>query len=867
MKRFLIGFGLTIVSVAAYAAPGRLPDAVVPTAYDLTVDPDASALTFAGSGTVAITVAKPVMSITLNAADLIISRASVDGIVATRIATDAAAQTATFSFARPITPGKHVLAMAWRGTINRSATGLFAIDYTNADGTPDRMLATQFEAPDARRFAPMWDEPALKAVFTLSVQVPLTQTAFSNMPIDLEAVGPGKKRLVKFKASPKMSSYLLYLGIGNVERKTVMVGKTQIGVITRKGVVDQGDYALASAKRLLTYYNDYFGVPYPLPKLDMIAGPGSSQFFSAMENWGAIFYFERILLVDPRLATESQKQEIFNVVAHEMAHQWFGDLVTMRWWDDLWLNEGFASWMASKASDDLNPEWGALTRSLAFDRQGAMSRDARVTTHPIIQPVETPDQISQAFDDITYRKGEAVIRMLEGAVGPDAFRTGVRRYMAKYQYGNTVTDDLWNEVSAAAGTPVKPIMDSFTMAGGVPLVRATDTRCTAAGLQSFSLMQSRFGLDAPSKAPRIWQVPVNVGTSGGASPGQRVTASGTRAQTVTAGGCGSSVVNRGQSAYFRTLYPAPYLDGLRTRFAQLAVDDQIGLVADAYGLANSDDQPLEKYFSLVGSVHADASPILWQMIAGQLAGIDRLVEGTATQAPFRARARALLAPQFARTGWVAKPEEASAIATLREALLPVLGLFGDASVVAEGNRYAQVSFDTPDAVPGYIRQPALRIFANTADAARWANLREKARTERSPVARLNLYRNLGGVADPALAQRALDLTLGDEVPVPMRGNLIQAVANEHPALAFDWAVAHAETVNANLEASTRAAFIVGLPAASSDVAVATRVTAYAAKALAAGSRKTAETTVSTIRYRAALRQRQAPAIATWAAAK
>jgi aminopeptidase N len=867
-KVFFAGLSLaaSLLATSAFAAPGRLPAGVLPLSYDIMVEPDATKLTFTGSETIAIQVAVPTKTIILNAADITISSVKLDGTVSATVTANADAQTATFTFATPVKAGKHSLSLSYSGKIYQSATGIFAIDYDNVDGTKGRMLATQFEAPDARRFAPMWDEPGIKTPFKLTAISPEGQTAFSNMPVTSKTTNAAGKIVWTFGETPKMSSYLLFLGMGNVERKTVMAGNVEIGVITRKGVVDQGDYALASAKRILAHYNDYFGTPYPLPKLDMIAGPGSSQFFGAMENWGAIFYFERVLLIDPKLATEGQKQDIFGVVAHEMAHQWFGDLVTMKWWDDLWLNEGFASWMASKAADDLNPEWGALTQSVAFDRQGAISRDARVTTHPVIQHVETPDQISQAFDDITYRKGEAVIRMLEGAVGPDTFRTGVRSYMAKYKYANTVTDDLWAEVAKASGTPVKPMMDSFTKQGGVPLIRVAEPVCTG-GQTTVDLAQGRFGLDAGSKGPQRWLVPVRIGDTRLRIAPTNVTVSGATAKAVTVPGCGVPVVNFGQSAYYRTLYAPGHFEKLRAGFAQLGVDDQVGLVADSYGLANSNDAPVERYLSLIGGVSPDASPLVWSVIAGQLSGIDRMLTDAPEQAAFRVKARALLAPVFAKVGWVANPGEASSIALLRETIIPTLGSFDDAAMTAQAATYAQQSFSDPKAVPGAIRIPAIGIFAYTADAARWDMLHDKARTENSPVAKLLYYRNLGGVRDKALAQKALDLTLTDEVPVPMRGNIIQAVAGQHPALAFDWAVANADKVNAFLEASTRSGFIVSLPTGSGDPAVANRVTAYAAKALPAGSRKPAETAVAVINYRAGLRARQAAAIGTWAGAK
>ncbi len=852
-----------LASTSAFAV-GRLPTGVTPTAYDLNVDPDAQKLVFSGSGTVTVEVAKPTKTITVNAVDLAISNVSVDGRAGT-VAIDTAAQTATFTFAAPVTAGRHTLSMRWTGKINQSATGLFATDYDGANGAKARMLFTQFEAPDARRFAPMWDEPGIKATFRLSAAAPAGQTAFSNMPVTGKTAGANGKTVFHFAQTPKMSSYLLFLGMGDIERKTLMAGKTEIGVITRRGVVDQGDYALASAKRILAYYNDYFGTPYPLPKLDMIAMPGSSQFFGAMENWGAITYFERIILVDPRLATEGQRQDIFNVVAHEMAHQWFGDLVTMAWWDDLWLNEGFASWMASKTSDALNPEWGALTQSVAFDRQSAIVRDARVSTHPIIQPVETPDQISQAFDDITYRKGEAVIRMLEGAVGADAFRAGVRSYMAKYQYGNTVTDQLWAEVSTAAGRPVKPMMDSFTRQGGVPLIRVSEPVCKDGGT-TLSLTQDRFGLDAPSKTPQTWIVPVRVGPITG-DTSSLVTVTGTTPTAATLSGCGPALINKGQSAYFRTLYSPAHQEALRSSFTSLSPTDQVGFVADTLTLANGDYQPIERYLALIDDIPVSASPIVWDLVASHLRTIDIMMKGAPEQDAFRARARAVLLPQFARLGWVARAGETSAETQLRDQVLAVLGTLGEPSLEADATRYAMQSFDTPDAVPGPIRLASLGIFSASADAARWEMLHERARAEKSPPAKLVLYQYLGSVRDPALATKALDLTLTDEIPVPMRGNVVAAVAGEHPAMAFDWAVAHADQVNAFLESSTRSQFIVQLASSSGDPAMAAKVTAWAEKNLAAGSRQPAAQVVSSITYRASLRARQAEALGRWGAAR
>jgi aminopeptidase N len=721
------------------------------------------------------------------------------------------------------------------------------------------MLATQFEAPDARRFAPMFDEPGLKATFTLAALSPKGQTAYSNMPVTAKVDTP-EGTLWSFAKSPKMSSYLLFLGMGDIERKTVMAGKTEIGVITRRGVVDQGDYALASGKRLIAYYNDYFGVPYPLPKMDMIAAPGSSQFFGAMENWGAILYFERTVLIDPKLTTESQKQDVFGTVAHEMAHQWFGNLVTMSWWDDLWLNEGFASWMASKVANDLNPEWASLAQSLAFDRQGAISLDARSSTHPIIQKITTVDQISQAFDSITYRKGEAVIRMLEASIGRDAFRAGVRDYMAKHAYGNTVTTDLWNALSASSGQPVTKIMAGFTLQGGVPLIKVGTPSCVN-GVSHVSLSQGRFGLDPASKAARVWQVPVRLSIGLETS---NILVSGTKPITANVKGCGPLVVNSGQSAYYRTLYTPAHFEALRAKFASLSLDDQVGILADAYALANGGYQPVEQYLSLLSSLSADAAPLVWTLAVSQLASIDDRMRGAPEQGAFRTRSRALLAPVFAKTGWIAEANEAPAVAQLREQIIPVLGQFGDAAIRAQAQSYVEASFAAPDTVSGATRLAALPVAAYAADAKSWETLHARAIAEKGPVAKRLYYGYLGSAANADLARRALAIALTDEAPVPIRASIIRAVAGEHPELAFNWAVANAKAVNAMLEESARAGFIPELAGASTDVRIADQVIAYANKALPVDSRGDAMTAASLVRYRANVRATQSASIGVWA---
>src|SRR5207342_1938469 len=505
MRRTLaaaISLALSVAAVDAFAqapaphndappvvnATTQLPRNVRPTHYTIAVVPNAQALTFTGNIKIALDVLQPTDKIVLNAVDMTFPKATLTGAkgkaMTAKVNTDKDAQTATFSFDKPLEAGSYVLELDYTGKIGTQANGLFAIDYENKQGK-QRALYTQFEASDARKFIPSWDEPNYKAVFDLSADVPKEHMALSNMPIaQAKDLGNGLQR-VTFQTSPKMSTYLLFFGVGDFERATKQVGPTQIGVVAQRGAVDQAKFALDSSADVLKEYNDYFATPYPLPKLDNVASPGRSQFFGAMENWGAIYTFEYALLLDPTISTQSDKQGVFSIAAHEMAHQWFGDLVTMSWWDDLWLNEGFATWMAARTTQKLHPEWNTALYAVG-GREAAMGRDSVA---------------------ITYQKGGAVISMLEGYVGADAWREGVRAYMKKHAYGNTVSDDLWRAVQDAAGKPILDIAHDFTLQPGIPLIRVESATC-ANGKTTLQFKQGEFTRDRPDKHALTWRVPV-----------------------------------------------------------------------------------------------------------------------------------------------------------------------------------------------------------------------------------------------------------------------------------------------------------------------------------------------------------------------
>jgi len=850
---------LALATSTPALAQSQLSRDVEPVLYDITVRPDAQALTFSGSETVTVAVRRSTRTVTLNAADLAVTSATFDGRPA-RVALDKEAQRLTLTLPRAASVGEHKIAMQWTGKINRSASGLFAIDYTNTDGSASRMLATQFEAPDARRFAPMWDEPSFKAKFRLSAEAPAGQTAFSNMPAVGVTPAAGGRQLYRFGESPVMSSYLLYLGIGDVERKTRAAAGVEMGMITRKGVVDQGDYALDVATKLLPYYNDYFGQAYPLPKMDHIAGPGSSQFFGAMENWGAIFYFESELLFDPKLATESNRQRIYTVVAHEMAHQWFGDLVTMRWWDDLWLNEGFASWMEGKVSHKFNPTWNARAAAVVGEREGAMGIDATAATHPIIRKVETVEQIGEAFDGITYSKGQQVIGMLEAYLGEEPFRAGVRRYMAKYKGGNTVTDQLWAELEAASGKPVTAIAHSFTLQGGVPLVSVGNVRC-ANGTTSATVTQGRFALDEASKAAQTWQVPVSLGTVGGARTEAIV--SGAGAQSVTARGCGALVANLGKQSYTRVLYDRAAHDALVRDYGRMTLEDRLGLLGDDFALAMGGYQDLARSLEVQDRVQTGADPLEWQTVVGELGTLTGFFAGTPLEQRLRARTNARLAPVLARVGYDAKPGETAPTSNLRETLVGRLGSNGDPDVVARARRYVGQLRTNPAAIPPAIRNPILSTYAVNATPAEWDALLALTKAETNPVAKNRFVSLLGAARDPALNQRALDLLKTDTVTAPQKASLLRAVANRNPDLAFDWAAANRVLVEGFLEESTRSGYIVGLGAGSNDPAMPAKIQSYADKYIKESDRGGARRALTGIAVRKAASDRIRPAVEAW----
>ncbi|MGZ3181995.1 MAG: M1 family metallopeptidase [Telluria sp.] len=877
MHRTLISAAvLALAGLAAAPAPAavhpaaaqvttQLPRSASPTHYDVSLVPDAGKASFAGKVTITLNVLEPTSKLTLNAADMQFSKVSlapVSGKGASlegKARVDNEAQTATFDFGQTIARGAYKLTLEYTGKIGTQAYGLFAIDYDTPAGKK-RALYTQFENSDARRMIPSWDEPNYKATFTLDAVVPAGQMAVSNMPAASTKTLPDGRQHVQFARTPKMSTYLLFFGAGEFDRLADKSGSTEVGVVTKKGSAQQARFVLDASKDILREYNDYFGVKYPLPKLDNVAAPGRSQFFGAMENWGAIFTFEYVLLLDPAISTAADKQAAFAVAAHEMAHQWFGDLVTMQWWDDLWLNEGFASWMESRMTAKLHPEWQTSVGTVNV-RESAMQRDSVSTTHPIVQHVSTVEQASQAFDDITYAKGESVIRMLENYVGEDAWRNGVRAYMKQHAYSNTQSDDLWKQIEKAAKKPVTAIAHDFTLQPGVPLIRVQDVACKN-GHTLATLEQGEFSRDLPGKKPLAWRVPVVAKVLGQAQAGRTLVSNGKG--TIDVPGCGPLVVNHGQAGYYRTLYSPATFGALAKDFANIEPVDQLGMLSDAWAFAINGDRPASDFLDLANAVPANAAPQVWSKIAAVMGSIHTYYKGdTARQQKFDAWALKRLAPVFVQVGWTPRQGEPEPIANLRMQLIDKLSDLNDAGVIAEARRLYAASATNADAIPGPLRKSVLAVVAQHADAATWDKLHAQAKAEKSPLIKDNLYAMLALAEDPALARRALDLALTDEPGVTNSASMIAIVANSHPEMAFDFALANMAKVNERVDASSRSRYFPRLADASMDPAMIAKVNQYAQQHLAPTSRRDAETAAADIAYRVKIRNERLPAIDTW----
>jgi puromycin-sensitive aminopeptidase len=846
--------------------PTQLPRTAIPHHYAITVTPRAERLTFDGHVGIDLDVTTPTQQLVLNAADMELSSATLrpgkgGAALPARISLDPKAETATLVFPRKLAPGSYHLAITYSGVIHTQANGLFALDYKNNEAKNARSLFTQFEAADARRFFPGWDEPDYKATFDLTARVPANSMAVGNMPALSSKALPGGLKEVRFRTTPTMSTYLLFFADGDFDRITEPSAGGEVGVVMSRGNGPKGQLALDAEAQILPYYNDYFGTPFPLPKLDNVAGPGQSQFFSAMENWGAIFTFERSLLVDPSITSEADRQRVFGTEAHEMAHQWFGDLVTMGWWSDIWLNEGFASWMANKATQHFHPDWGADIDHVAA-REGAMGQDAFRSTHPIVQDVRTVEQANQAFDAITYSKGESVLSMLEGFAGPHVWQQGIQLYIRTHAYQNTKTQDLWNAIERAGATGLSTVAKDFTNQPGVPLIEVGAAQCVG-GRTIATLTQSQFSNDQRAEVsahPLSWHVPVRA--SAGAAEAQVVTQGPTTQLAVP--GCGPLLINAGQTGYYRTLYQRRQIQALEAAFARLGPVDQFGLLNDQLALSNASYQPFAVGLDFLGEVPADGNPQLVEAALRHWTALyDDMDSDPAAQAAIAQRVIRAYGPRLQQLGFTPRPGEPALDALLRSALIGTLGELKDPAVLAESRRLFAAWQSDSNAIPGSLKTTWLSVIARNADEATWNTIHAKAQAATTFAERNSLYELLGAATNDALAQRALDLALTEEPGKTTRSGMITAVARHHPRMAVEFVLAHLAQVNALIDISGRSQFMGRLSGGSTDLSLVPLLQGYANANLAPSDRKPIEQAIDRIQFEAGKLSRERGEVSAW----
>jgi aminopeptidase N len=848
-------------SIYSFATtPGRLPKNVVPTHYAIDLKPDLDTLAVSGSEVVDIKVLEPTDRLVLNALDMVLQSASLEGEtgqVAT-ITSQPKAQTVTLAFPHALAVGPHRLRIAFTGRINSFGRGLFVVDYPTGHGRK-RMIATELEPADARRVFPCWDEPAFKASFEPSVTVPRNFLALSNMPIAHEEPAGTTSKRVSFAATPRMSTYLFVLVAGDLERLTGDANGVTVGVVTAAGKREQGRFALSSAISLLRYYNDYFGVKFPLPKLDLIAVPGGVG--GAMENWGGIVFNESILLFDPSSSPDALRRSIFGVLAHEMAHQWFGDLVTMGWWNDLWLNEGFASWMQNKVAASLHPDWQVWLNGGAA-KQTAMDVDARPTAHPIQQPVADESEAESVFDSITYLKSQAFIRELENYLGAEKFRDGIRHYIAAHAYSNATTADLWLALQRASGKQVAAIAIPYTEQPGVPLV-VSSASCVN-DRQRLTLRQERFTRGAAEVGAQLWQIPIAFGPPGAKEPSGVVLLQGKTMQ-VAVGRCGEPIkLNFGDVGYYRTLYDAATEAALAKSIETMAPADRVNLLADNWALVEAGRITAGRYFTLVDAVVDDRNRAVWEQVIRTIGHVDDLERGLPGRPAFQSYARSRLRPTFARLGWDRAAGEPEDNTILRSKLVTELGGLGDGAVVAEVKRRFAAFVKDPGSLDVNLRGSVIFIAGREADRATYDELRALGRKATSTELRVRYYISLAAAVNPELAKETLAITLTDEVPADLANGLIlEVAAGEHPELALAFVKANFEALAAKRGPTFRAFFMSSLMTNFADRAHAEELAKFAPVHETAGGRIAAARAQEEIIEAADFRARQIPAVDEW----
>jgi puromycin-sensitive aminopeptidase len=804
--------------------PYRLPAGVRPVRYELRLEPDLGAAIFSGTCATSLVVDAPTTTITCNALELEVDEAWVetsDGSVLrpTAATLDVDTERVSFGFDEPVAAGDVTFHTRFRGQLNDKLRGFYRSTFTDAEGVEQTIATTQFEATDARRAFPCWDEPEHKASFAITLVVDADLFAVSNAaeisrrPLDADP----SRHEVRFADTMVMSTYLVAFVVGPLEAtEPVDVDGTPLRVVYPRGKGHLTDYALEVGAFCLRHFTDYYGIAYPGDKLDLVAVPDFA--FGAMENLGCVTFREVLLLVDPGEVTQAELLNVTDVINHELAHMWFGDLVTMKWWNGIWLNEAFATFMEMHATDAFRPEWDrwvtfGLARSAAFDT------DALASTRPVEYPVVSPSDAEGMFDILTYEKGAAVVRMLEQYLGEDAFRTGIRRYLSDHAYGNTETTDLWDALEEATGEPVRRIMDSWIFQGGFPVI-TVDLLDDGGTLR---LSQHRFGYagdlgegdDEPLPADddvTHWSVPViftQRSTRDGVVTFEKVLVEGDSTDITLVEPVEWVLANTEGTGFYRVRY-APDLLAALVAHAQrdLSPIERYGLVDDAWASVLAGETTAPDFLAMAEQFADEDDLSVWQRIVGCLSALDRLLDDPGDRAAFQGRIRGLVGPALARLGDEPGQDEPDRRRALRGVLLEAMGTLGADRPTVE--RARGMVADTAVVDPA-MAAAAVNVVAATGGADDFDLFLDRFRTASSPQEELRYLYALADFDDPDLLRRLLALTL-DEVRTQNAPLLLRrALTNRnHGALAWAFVSQEWEALNTRLPSNSIARMLEGI---------------------------------------------------------
>ena len=758
MKRSLLLL-LAGLLITLSAVGQRLPGGAVPEHYSLTFAINFPTNSFEGDETIDLHLLKSSNAITLNALEIDLHDVSVTAGGQTQTATvsvDGKLETATFTVEKPLPEGSASLHMKYTGHLNDKQRGLYL-------GTSNgrKYAVTQLEATDARVAFPSFDEPAYKATFDITAIVDQGDTVISNNEVISDEPGPGSRHTVRFATTPKMSSYLVALVVGDFHCAHDSVDGIRLGICALAGNEHLTNFAMEATKVILHYYNDYYGIKYPLPKLDQVAVPDKR---GAMENWGAIIYGEPVLLADEQTAAVGVKKNVTSIMAHEIAHQWFGDLVTAAWWDDIWLNEGFATWMTPHPMQAWKPDW-LVGQDVVNEILEALSTDSVQNTRPIHHAAETRGEIDSVFDGIAYGKTAAVLHMLESYVGPEAFRAGVNLYLKEHAYGNATATDFWGAMTRSSHKPINQIMPTYIMQPGEPYISA---RCEP-GSSALTVSQKRFfnspeAFNAPNE--QKWQVPICAKSADEAVDHGQCFLLSEAQHPFTVQKCSKVLFpNKGAMGYYRYDYDAAAFEANGSSVdPTLSPEERISLVGNQWALMRAGLHDIGDYLALGTRFKDTPGYVLLLDYFLHLDYISREIVDSSDRYAFQAWIRQAFLPLMRQFGYEGRPTDTPPEKQTRALLLFALGGIGDdPEVITRANAIVQQYIKDPGSVESTLARAAVRVAARHGDATLYAQYKAQLQKKLPPETYyLFLYR-FAEFPDTALAQQTLAWSLTPEV--------------------------------------------------------------------------------------------------------